>query len=388
MAQIIFGTVLPWLLLAVGCWLGYQLLRQNGRILVRLEMLQGQLGQLRAALVEETAPPPPRGLPLGSPAPDFELPDLAEGRQSLAQFRGRKVLLIFFNPQCGFCTKMAGALAALKPEGGDGQAMPLVVTTGDAEANRHLVGEFGIRCPVLLQKEMEVASKYQTGGTPTGYLIDAQGNIASDLGVGAEALLALATAPSVPQNGQQANGAVAGKHAPKLRNGKANRGLAASRINRSGLKAGMPAPAFRLPRLDGGELSLEDYRGSRLLLVFSDPQCGPCDELAPQLEQLHRQRTDFKVLMLSRSDAESNRQKVAKLGLTFPVALQKEWEISLLYGMFATPIGYLIDEQGIITADVAVGVEPILNLVSGNGMLTNDQAKAVPQGGGVQMASR
>ena len=32
--------------------------------------------------------------------------------------------------------------------------------------------------------------------------------------------------------------------------------------------------------------------------------------------------------------------------------------------MFATPIGYLIDEQGIILRDVAVGVGPILALAS------------------------
>jgi hypothetical protein len=30
--------------------------------------------------------------------------------------------------------------------------------------------------------------------------------------------------------------------------------------------------------------------------------------------------------------------------------------------MFATPIGYLIDEQGAVVKDVAVGVEPILAL--------------------------
>jgi hypothetical protein len=30
--------------------------------------------------------------------------------------------------------------------------------------------------------------------------------------------------------------------------------------------------------------------------------------------------------------------------------------------MFATPIGYLIDEQGVLLSDVAVGVEPILAL--------------------------
>jgi hypothetical protein len=42
--------------------------------------------------------------------------------------------------------------------------------------------------------------------------------------------------------------------------------------------------------------------------------------------------------------------------------LQKQWEISLKYAMFATSIGYLIDEQGMIASDVAAGVEPILAL--------------------------
>ena len=34
-----------------------------------------------------------------------------------------------------------------------------------------------------------------------------------------------------------------------------------------------------------------------MLLVFSDPDCGPCDELAPQLEQVHCQRADLQVLV-------------------------------------------------------------------------------------------
>ncbi len=146
--------------------------------------------------------------------------------------------------------------------------------------------------------------------------------------------------------------------------GKPNKGLEASKLNRSGLKAGTPAPAFRLPRLDGGELALEDYRGRRVLLVFSDPECGPCQQLAPQLERLHRERDDLAVVMISRRDEEANRQKVEALGLTFPVALQKSWEISLKYAIFATPVGYLIDGQGVIVADVAQGVEPIRALFS------------------------
>jgi len=42
--------------------------------------------------------------------------------------------------------------------------------------------------------------------------------------------------------------------------------------------------------------------------------------------------------------------------------MQKQWELSMKYGMFATPIGYLIDEQGVLLSDVAVGVEPIISL--------------------------
>ena len=53
-------------------------------------------------------------------------------------------------------------------------------------------------------------------------------------------------------------------------NGK-SKSLARSRINRDGLKAGTRALNFRLPRLEGGELSLEELRGRRVLLVFSDP---------------------------------------------------------------------------------------------------------------------
>src|SRR5688572_13772214 len=96
------AAVLPWFLVAVLLWLGYQLILQNGRILLRLEGMEQRLGRL---LSEEGIPGRPPGLATGSAAPEFELPDL-EGREvSLSQFRGRPVLLIFFDPRCGFCTR-------------------------------------------------------------------------------------------------------------------------------------------------------------------------------------------------------------------------------------------------------------------------------------------
>jgi peroxiredoxin len=377
------------LLAALGCWISFQLVHQNGRLLARLEALEQRLAQpvLPAAPVPTPTPAPapapsaPPSLPLGSPAPEFALPDLNGGRKSLADFRGRKLLLLFFNPRCGFCTRMAPDLAALPIDGAGGQPLPLVVTTGGVEDNRKLVEEYGILGPVLLQEQMEVGSRYQCNGTPMGYLIDAQGRIASELAIGGPALLALTTAPAAPAAGNghlpDANGSV-----PPASALGGQRSVAESKIERDGLPAGTPAPSFTLPLLHGGELSLEEYRGRKVLLVFSDPNCGPCDQLAPRLEQRHRRTPGIQVLMVSRGEAEANRAKAAQHGLTFPILLQKQWEISRDYAKFATPIGYLIDEEGIIAREVAIGVEPILALLS-----VPNRAAAAPSNGKAKMPS-
>lgn len=370
MVAILFGTVLPWLLLAVGTWLGYQLVCQNGRILARLESIEKRLTPRGDAKRRE-----PSGLPVGKSAPDFELPDLAGVRHKLSEFRDQNVLLMFFNPRCGFCTNMAADLAALSIEPGDNQAVPVVVSTGDAQENRKLVAQYGIRCVVLLQKDMEVAAQFHAQGTPMGYRIDRAGRIASELTVGAEALLELVdmTAPGRNHPDTSADGS-------SSRGVKDYRSVASSRLNRDGLKSGAPAPEFRLPRIDGGELSLADLRGGRVLLVFSDPHCGPCDDLAPRLQQLHSQRSELQVLVVSRGEVEENRAKAAKLDLSYPIVMQRQWEISLLYAMFATPIGYLIDERGILASDVAVGVDPILALVNEPSVGVTDSAGALAPG--------
>jgi len=138
-----------------------------------------------------------------------------------------------------------------------------------------------------------------------------------------------------------------------------------SSLVRWGLAPGTPAPDFRLPDLTGRLRRLKEFRGRRLLLVFSDPECEPCDALAPELVKLylrHRAK-NLAVVMISRGEPEANRLKALEHALPFPVLLQRHWEVSKRYGMFATPIAYLIDESGVIVKDVAVGTDPILQLV-------------------------
>ena len=150
----------------------------------------------------------------------------------------------------------------------------------------------------------------------------------------------------------------------KARVYKGNRPLSASRLNRSGLKQGTIAPAFTLPLLDGGQVSLDAYRGKRVMIVFSDPKCKPCHALMPELAKLHRRTPDIEILIISRGNIDAVRAEFAARPVPFPVAVQKSWEISRRYAMFATPIAYVIDDAGKIAGDVAVGPEPILILLA------------------------
>ena len=78
--------------------------------------------------------------------------------------------------------------------------------------------------------------------------------------------------------------------------------------------------------------------------------------------------------MISRDSPEDNRAKVKEHGLTFPIMLQKQWEVSRDYAMFATPVGYLIDEAGIIIADLAIGVDGVADLMKRAKAILRDKA--------------
>jgi hypothetical protein len=68
--------------------------------------------------------------------------------------------------------------------------------------------------------------------------------------------------------------------------------------------------------------------------------------------------------MVARGEADANRRKAAEHGFNFPVGLQRHWEISRDYGIFATPVAFLIDEHGQVAADMATGVDGILALLA------------------------
>lgn len=332
-------------LACAGAWVALELAMQNGRLMLRIEELELRLaGRMKPG----GDAPDHLGLPSGSVLNDFALPLLSGGTMTLLQWRGKKVVLVYVSPQCAHSMKLLPELAEAWKLGTENSPMPLIITTGDVAENRRMFEEHGIQSPVLLQEDTEVAFLHQALVTPMAYLVDEGGFTMGPAVVGRSAILELLS------DGQAASN----EHTPAG----ITPGVPGSRIVREGLLAGTPAPEFTLPGIDGATISLSDYRGRQVLLVFSDPDCGPCQDLAPLLEQMHRNSGDLAVVMISRGDLEANRAKVQEYGLTFPVALQRKWEISRAYGMFSTPIGYLIDESGVLASGVAAGKRAILGL--------------------------
>lgn len=136
------------------------------------------------------APQPPTGPKVGETAPEFSLPDLAGKLVSLSDFRGDKTLVLFWRPSCGFCQRMLTDLKAWEVHPPTSAPRLLVVSTDSVADNQAM----GLRSPVLLdQAGMSVGRLFGANGTPMAVLVDAQGNIASELAAGAPAVLALAS---------------------------------------------------------------------------------------------------------------------------------------------------------------------------------------------------
>ena len=317
----------------------FQVLKQQGRILRRLDELE-----LKAAGVSA-----PAELEIGTLVQDFQAPDLSGRNVSLSDFRDRRVLLIYWNPQCGFCDMLAAELAPLQTALKKNNTEMVLVTYGDVESNRKLAVEHGLDSTILLMesspaKEFIVNELFRHRGTPSAYLLDEQKLVIQALAVGMDDILRVAREAST------------GGHRPPLQR--------ESHIVRDGLKAGTPAPAFRLPDIHGGTVSLEQFRGRKLLLVFSDPQCAPCDQLAPELAELHRKHENngLAVVMVGRGDPEQNKKKAVQHRIEFPVLLQEKWKLSRQYGIFATPVAFLVGKDGVIARNVATGPDEIMTL--------------------------
>ena len=128
------------------------------------------------------------GLPVGAPVPAVELASLDGEPAALASDSDVDTLVLFWNPDCGYCRAMHEDLLAWEAGvNGDGPRL-VVVSSGDSGRAR----EDGFRCSVLLDPEFSAGEVFGAGGTPSAVLLGADGRVASGVAVGAQAVLGLA----------------------------------------------------------------------------------------------------------------------------------------------------------------------------------------------------
>ena len=138
-------------------------------------------------------PAAPKGLPLDSVAPPFELTAYAGGTVSLAQLLayGKPLLLIFTNPTCGPCVTLFAEVKDWQQSHRE-QLTIALISFGTIKENfvnvaRNRLGQ------VLLQQEREVAEQYGAHVTPTAVIVNTNGRIGSPLAAGADEIRKLLT---------------------------------------------------------------------------------------------------------------------------------------------------------------------------------------------------
>jgi uncharacterized membrane protein YphA (DoxX/SURF4 family) len=150
--------------IALQGWFSWQLLRQQGRLLLRIEQLEA----------DRPVPPAP-GLAPGSIAPDFSLAS-ADGRSvSLAQLldAGQRLLLLFSDTGCGPCRALLPEVAHWHLE--HVRALRLVVLSRPTAAASIEPIEQPGWLDVLVDEDSKVRARYGLHGVPAAVLVGSDG---------------------------------------------------------------------------------------------------------------------------------------------------------------------------------------------------------------------
>lgn len=114
------------------------------------------------------------------------------------------------------------------------------------------------------------------------------------------------------------------------------------------------APAFRLPRVDGGSLALADLRGQVVVLNFWATWCPPCRPEKKSLDRVYRRLGHRGLAVVAVADGETPdqvRPVAAELGLSFPLLVDGTRATSGgAYGVTALPTTVVIGRDGRLVA--------------------------------------
>lgn len=119
------------------------------------------------------------GLEIGDPVPTAPLAQLeGGGKASLADYRGRWVLVNFWASWCLPCREEAPALERFQRQHGGPHFTVLGIDSRDLTSDGlAFVREYGLTYPQLRDGDGSAADDYGTTGVPENFLIDPQGKV-------------------------------------------------------------------------------------------------------------------------------------------------------------------------------------------------------------------
>ena len=134
------------------------------------------------------------------------------------------------------------------------------------------------------------------------------------------------------------------------------------------LAEGTQAPEFRLTRVGGGSLGLDDLKGSHAALVFVTPTCPYCKEFKtgmldrdlPDLGDRFVFITPEKSAGVELSDEQVELERY--VSSTFPVLTDSARSTARLYNANLVPTTYLLDGEGVVVGS-AIGPAGGMKLV-------------------------
>lgn len=126
---------------------------------------------------------------------------------------------------------------------------------------------------------------------------------------------------------------------------------------------GFSAPDFVLEATDGLNVALSDFRGQAVLLNLWATWCDPCREEMPSIEKMYAEYRDqgFVVIGVNatiQDDPLAVTEFVNEFGLSFPILLDVNGEVSRLYELRVLPTSFFIDRQGVVQEVVVGGPMP------------------------------
>ena len=123
------------------------------------------------------APPAPRA---GFRAPDFTLATLDGQSVTLSELQGRPVLINFWATWCPPCRAELPAIQAAYDQYADQGLVVLGVDMAEPpDVVAAFVQQFGLRFPIPLDRDGEVATRYKVRAIPTSFFVDRQGIVRS-----------------------------------------------------------------------------------------------------------------------------------------------------------------------------------------------------------------